>query len=184
MTMSRGMMSGVSASAGLAAAQGVWALLAIFAVFSVQPYYDQADVAIRIFALVTLVYMGWQVARSSRIKSIRYNGDLQGLRRIMFQTFQVALTMPLRLPAYIAFFVSISLHVRAQHPLNGVFLATGIGLGSLMWWLYFVVLAAIFGKRVPEWISVKSMNKLRMLAAIVFFSLGVLSIAPLAIKID
>jgi hypothetical protein len=60
-----------------------------------------------------------------------------------------------------------------------VMLALGVGAGSFLWWLIFIGLAALFGRKVPEEICLKSLNKLKTLAVVVLFGLVLIGVAPL-----
>ncbi len=178
-TLRRGFLTGLSAGTGIAVAQSLWSSLAAVMVFWLYPFSDSMDWMFRFFAAGVLVYMSTTVFGAEKIKSLRYEGDLKGIGKIFRSTFGIALAMPMRLPGFLALLISMNFHVRQIDYGNAVLIGVGVGLGSFAWWAYYVVLAALFGKRVPEPITVKSMNKLKVLAGSVLLALMFICLAPM-----
>ncbi len=178
-TLCRGFFSGLGAGGGIALAQTLWSTLAGVMVFWLHPFSDTLDWVFRLFAAGVLVYMSTTVFGAEKIKSLHYEGSLLGVGKIFRSTFWIALTMPMRLPGFLALLISMNFHVRHIELGNSLLLGAGVGLGSFAWWAYYVLLAALFGKRVPEPITVKSMNKLKVLAGSVLLALMFICLAPM-----
>ena len=142
-------------------------------------YSGRYDWIFRLFSAGVLAYLCTTVFGAARIRDLSYAGPLRSGVEIMRHTFMAALTMPMRLPGYIALIIAMNLHLRQHDLAYSVVLGTGIGIGSFAWWGYFALLAAVFGDRVPEPISVRSMNKLRVLAGSVLAALCFIGLAPL-----
>lgn len=179
-TLKRGLSRGLSAGLAISFAQIAWAAFAGIIILWLATYRDDFDWLFRMLAIMVLIYMAITVFGAERIKSIDYDGPLKESGQVFMSTFGIALTMPMRLPGYVALFLSVNVHhFRHLDLFNSWMLAVGIGVGSMLWWTYFCLLAALFGKRVPEPITIKSMNKLRVLAGAVFIGLTLICITPL-----
>ncbi len=179
MTISRGWLTGMAAGLGISLAQVIWSVLAALIVWWLARYSSGFDWLFRLGAAFVLGYMSLTIYQSPRFKTIQYDGPLTGAFRVLWTTFGLALAMPMRLIGYSSLLIAVSLHLRERPTEYAVLLALGVGLGSMAWWLYFTVLAALFGKRVPEEISVHSMNKLRFLGGTIFLILLFICTAPL-----
>ena len=164
MTLHRGWVCGVTAGAGIALAQMIWATVAALMVFSLAGFSNAFDWVFRVVAASILLYMCATVYGAPPIQTLRYEGPVRGAMGVFRKTFGIALTMPMRLPGYVAIIIAVSLHLRRHDLGNAALLGMGAGLGSMAWWLYFSALAALFGHRVPEPITLRSMNKLRILS--------------------
>lgn len=178
-SMRRGFMSGLAAGGAIAAAQSFWAFLAALIIFKCGGFGYRYDWLFRICAILILGSMALTVFQSQRIQSINYTGPIKGVFKVFKTTLGIALTMPMRLPGYLALLVSVSLHYRPRGVGDALLLGAGVGVGSLVWWLWFVVLAVLFGQRVPEPVTLKSMNKLKTLAGSVLLALMIIGAAPL-----
>lgn len=163
---------------GIAAAQAVLAGIAAAVIFYLQRWHMYLDWPLRLSACGLFLWMGREVMLSSRIGQLSYEGPVGSAVGILVDSFDAALRMPLRLPANMGLLVAVSLHLRPQaFPTAGIF-AAGVFCGSALWWLYFALLAVFFGHRVPEDISIKSLNKLRVLSLGVFMGLIVICLLP------
>ncbi|MDX2112019.1 MAG: hypothetical protein SFY80_17460 [Verrucomicrobiota bacterium] len=179
LTLGRGMRQGLAAGTGIALAQGFWAGLAAVAIFLLAQFSDKADWVFRFGAAGILTAMGFAVVQSRKITTLTYDGPLEHSWPIFKTSFAVAATMPMRLLGYMALMISCSLHLRPHALLNAFLVAGGVVVGSWAWWFYFVLLAYFFGKRVPEDITLRSMNRLRLLSLAVFTGLFLICTTPL-----
>ena len=180
--INRGWLAGLSAGLGIALAQTLWANLAAFLIFQLAPYSDRYNWAFRFLAAIILLSMSFRVFQIGKIESLAYKGSLVDANAIFRRTFIIALAMPMRFLGYLALLVAMSLHLRVQPIVNGFLLAIGVGAGSFLWWLCFVTLAALFGKRVPEPITIRSLNKLRFLGAAVLLGVMFIGTVPLVVS--
>ena len=179
-TMSRGFRTGLCAGAGIALAQSLWSALAAVIVFWLHQFSDSMDWLFRLFSAGVLVFMSATVFSAGKIKTLHYDGQLKGFGKVFRSTLGIAFAMPMRLPGFLALLIAMNFHVRDIQFGNALFIGAGVGLGSFAWWAYYVLLAALFGKRVPEPITVKSMNKLKVLAGSALLALMFICLAPMA----
>ncbi len=179
-TIRRGLRAGAGAGLGISAAQTVWAALAAGTVCRLfSRYADRLDWFYRLAAAGMLLYLASGVLRARKIRTLHYGGPLRGFAPVGKTSFGIALAMPMRFAGYLALFVAVNFHLR-QHPLTGLlWFSAGIGLGSFLWWFNFSLLAWLFGNQVPEDVSLHSLNKLRVLAAVVLGALFLICLAPM-----
>ncbi len=178
-TMSRGLLAGLAAGTGIALAQSIWSAFAAVMVFWLHRFSDSMDWLIRMFSAGVLIYMSTTVFGAERIKTLHYGGQLKGFGNVFRSTLGIAFAMPMRLPGFLALLIAMNFHVRQIQFSNALLIGAGVGIGSFVWWTYYVLLAALFGKRVPEPITVKSMNKLKVLAGSVLLALMFICLAPM-----
>lgn len=191
LTLARGFRSGIAASAGMALAQFPTAFAASWLVLSFWRIYYDWDWALRLAAVLTLVFMAFCAFKSRPLNGLHFRGPLAEKGNVFMPSLGMAVTMPLRLPGYIALFIAVSMQVlllRFEEARNfagfGAFAVTlGVVLGAMVWYIYFAILAHIFGKRVPEPISLRSLNKLRILAGIIYMTLAGIALAPLTLAL-
>lgn len=178
-TLREGWRAGSAAGVGLALAQGFWGGLAAVLIFTLARWVEYLDATLRLMSAAILIAMGLAVQGAGKVTSLRYEGPVRGVLGTFKHTAMHALFMPRRFAGYCALLVAVSLHLRPHGYGNAVLLAIGVAVGSLGWWWHFVLLSRLFGKQVPEEISLKSLNKLRVLGVAVFGGLCLIGLAPL-----
>jgi len=180
LTVSRGWSSGLAAGVGLALGQFPWCLAASVLLLQFPSFWQAADHWIRALAVVFLVWMAIRSARARPVASIRLG--IEGSHWGIFQSsFLRSLAMPWRFPLWATLIISIGVHLRGPGLLAALLFSTGCVLGQLAWHLHFIIVSALFGSRVPEDISLHSMNKLRLLATLVLGGLVLIIVAPIAL---
>jgi len=180
LTVSRGWISGLAAGLGLALGQLPWCLLASVLLLQFPAFWQPADHWIRALAVVFLVWMAIRSARAKPVGTIRL--AIEGSHWGIFEaSFLRSLVMPWRLPLWATLIISIGVHLRGPGLVAAFFFSAGCVVGQLAWHLHFTIVAALFGNRVPEDISLHSMNKLRLLATLVLGGLVLIIVAPIAL---
>ncbi|HSH08956.1 MAG TPA: hypothetical protein VK995_01115 [Oceanipulchritudo sp.] len=179
LTVSRGWLSGMASALGLSAGQIPWCLAASLLLFQMAPLWQTADLWLRAVAVVFLVWMAIRSARAKPVQVLRL--QVQGSDWALFKaSFWRSLVMPWRLPLWASLIISISVHLRGPGPLAAGLFAVGCLLGQMAWHLHFIIISGLFGHRVPEDISLHSMNKFRLLATMVVGGLVLVIVAPIA----
>ncbi len=177
LTVSRGWWSGIAASAGLALGQLPWALLASLILFQFPGFWQSADLVLRGAAVLFLAWFAYKSARAPRVKALQL--VVQGSRwGILKSSTWKSLLMPWRFPVWAGLLITMSIHLRGPGWEAAVLFTAGTFIGQMAWALNFVFLAGLFGHRVPEDITLHSMNKLRLLAIIVPAGLILVILAP------
>jgi len=167
----------------LASAQAIWAVPVVFGLFHGSAFWQMADTPLRLACAVLAGWWAFQVKSSPPVTSLSPAGGeasdpSAGLAR---RTFNRAWRMPWRLPIWFVLFFAVGIHLRGPGFGAAALAAAGTFFGLLVWYFHFSVIALLFSRTVPEAISLKSLNKLRLLAFTAFLGLGVLLLAPLII---
>jgi hypothetical protein len=79
-----------------------------------------------------------------------------------------------------ALLVSVSIHWRGPGLGAAAIFSMGAFFGQMLWYAGFILLTVLFGKQVPEPVTLRSLNKLRKLAVTVQLGLAAIILAPLA----
>ena len=118
-------------------------------------------------------------AKAPRVKGLKL--EIEGSTWALFKSsFWRSLVMPWRLPLWAGLIISIGIHLRGPGWELALVFTKGAILGQMAWFAHFVLIAGLFGNRVPEDISLRSLNKLRLLASLVLGGLVLIILAPVA----
>lgn len=178
-TVSRGWIAGATAATGLTLGQLPWCLAASLILFRTPGIWQSIDKPLRVLAVAFLLWMAYRCLRSGEVQQLKT--DSPAPLGSLFKTSLVrSLLMPWRLALWSAFILSIGIHLRGPGAEAAMFFALGAIIGQLLWHGHFIIVAALFGHRVPEPICLRSLNKLRLLATVVNGGLALVILAPLA----
>lgn len=178
-TVSRRWLAGGAAALGLSLGQLPWCLLASAALFEFPQLWQALDLHLRIGAVLFLFWMASRCARAPTVKGLRIE-TTASLAQLLRMSFWRSFIMPWRLPLWAAFILSVGVHLRGPGWEAAGLFSLGAVVGQLLWHVHFIVVAGLFGHRVPEDISLRSLNKLRLLSVTVTAGLGLIILAPLA----
>jgi len=128
-----------------------------------------------------LLWMSWRVKGASLLEGLFL--DKSEPAPSTWKTLGRAFRMPWRLPLWMGLLVSISVHLRGPGNFAAAAFGTGAVVGLWLWYLHFLIVAGLFGRRVAEPICVQSLNKLRPLSFAVLAGLALLVLAPLVIRV-
>ncbi|MBC2594492.1 hypothetical protein H5P28_09505 [Ruficoccus amylovorans] len=177
-----GLRAGLAAALGITLGQGAWITtsVALMAVLWMLPLQSELTWIFRVLAALTLVYMALVMFRARRADSLDCPVLPGGASRIFRGTMAVSMGMPMRFFGYMAFCVAAGLedHLPNQ-PGHALMVVVGAVCGTAVWWLYMVTLARVFGRRVPERISLRSINKLNPLGGGILLLVAVMTLLPL-----
>jgi threonine/homoserine/homoserine lactone efflux protein len=180
-TVGRGFGAGLIALSGIALAQWFWAACACMAGFAAFFFYPRYDFLMRLGASTILAVLAYGLIRAESLSSLTWNDSKLSPRALFQRSFVRSFGMALRFPAFLAVFLAVSLQARL-HPWPMVLpLSGGMATGFALWLLFFVILASLFGKKVPEAICLRSLNKLRKLGIVVCLILASISMGTLFI---
>jgi threonine/homoserine/homoserine lactone efflux protein len=180
-TVSRGFWAGSAAALGLSMGQIPWALVAGLLLLQFPQHWQAIDTPLRVATITFLAWVAFKSARALPVRALRLviDGSTPGIFR---DSFLRSLTMPWRLPIWAALIVVMSVHLRGPGWEAAIQFSMGALIGQLAWFLHFNVIAGLFGHRVPEHITLHSMNKFRILATIVPVGLALVCLAPMVIE--
>lgn len=182
LTVSRGWVCGLMAGIGMAMGQLPWCLGASLLLFGLPGFWQAADLWLRLAAAAFALWMAARSARAPRIRALKL--EVTGSAWALLQkSLWRSLIMPWRLPLWAAYIVSVSVHLRGPGWEAASLFTIGALAGQLLWFAHFTLIAGLFGHRVPQDISLHSMNKLRLLATVVQGGLAFIILSPLLLKI-
>jgi len=176
-TYSGGIFVGMKTVCALALSQLPWVLMATVLLFSTGEIVITVDPGLRLFFAGAFAWMAFTVKKVPPV--LRLDVRAESLRRSFRNTLKKGFLMPWRWVHWSGVFLSVSIHHR-QPGIDGAIMASiGALMGLLLWNFHFIFLTALFGKKVPAPICLKSINKLRLLAFIVFLGLAIVILGPL-----
>ena len=165
---------GVAGSKGQVLAVGLafwlshlfWLSVAVPGLMMMYAHLSFIRFGMHLFAAFVLLYMGFKFFRSKRVERIDDAPQLPSARALFLSAFKQSLAMPMRLPAAMAILLATGVYI--NHPPDRAIVPmvmAGVLVGLTWWWGQFAFLAALFAKRVPHPITIKSLNKIRPFCA-------------------
>lgn len=160
-----------------ALSQIIWLFVAIPGLMMMSKHLSFLRVGMHLFAVFVLGYMAVKFFRTRRVEVLNDAGALPAPMVLFRNAFNRALAMPMRLPTAMAVLLATGVYVNHTPTWQVV---PSILLGGLIgiswWWGQFTFLSAFFAKRVPERITMKSLNKIRPFCAVLFCFLSLIAL--------
>ena len=165
----------VAVGLGFWLSQFIWLVVAVPGLMMMSRHLSYIGEAMHAFASFVLAYMGLKFLRSRKAESLKHDEELPPPATLFRNALNRSLAMPLRLPAAMAILLSTGVYRNneAIWPVVPLVLA-GALIGVSWWWGQFTFLSVFFAKRVPERITLKSLNKIRPFSAVLCFGLAVI----------
>ncbi|HAQ58738.1 MAG TPA: hypothetical protein DCR32_06960 [Opitutae bacterium] len=160
-----------------ALSQMAWLSVAIPGLMMMSKHLSFVRFGMHLFAVFVLGYMAIKFFRTRRVAVLDDTGELPTARVLFRTSFNRSLAMPMRLPMAMAVLLATGVYV--NHPpswqvVPSVMLGALLGVG--WWWGQFTFLSAFFAKRVPERITIKSLNKIRPFCTVLFCLLSLMAV--------
>jgi len=152
-------------------AQLLWLFVAIPGLMMMCRHLSFIGVGMHIFASFVMAYMGIKFIRTRRATALDDIDELPSSFTLFKNALNRSLAIPMRLPAAMAILLSTGVylnHTPSWQIVPAVLLGAIIGVS--WWWGQFAFLSALFARRVPYHITLKSLNKIRPFCA--FLCLG------------
>lgn len=167
----------LAAALGFALSQLFWLLVCIPGLLMMTNHLTSLHPGMHLFATFVLFYMAFKTICSRRVKTLDNAGELPSLKTLFRDTFNRALAMPMRLPTAMAILLATGVFVNNPPVWEVVPTVMLGGLAGISWWWGQVfLLTVLFVRRVPEHITMKSLNKIRPFCAGLFCLLGIISL--------
>ena len=156
-------------------AQFIWLIVAVPGLMMMSRHLQGIGVGMHIFASFVLAYMGYKFLRTRKADSLSHEGELPPAFTLFQNALNRSLAMPLRLPAAMAILMSTGVYINnGAEWLTVPRVLVGALIGVTWWWGQFTFLSVFFAKRVPERITLRSLNKIRPFCAVLCLSLAVI----------
>lgn len=182
-TIKRGFVAGMMVCLGIALAQALLCGMALLALYGLLLMPLELDFALRLLATVVFVYMAFKMFTAPKAKTLKSDEADSYQSRLFYITFVLSITMPMRLGGYLSFSIAAGLPFHGFSGLAAPWIALAAGLGSLIWFGYITCLAALFGRKVPEHITLRSINKLNFLSGVVFALVAFITLLPVVMDV-
>ena len=159
-----------------ALSQLIWLSVAVPGLMMMSKHLSFMRMGMHLFAVFVLGYMAVKFFRTRRVEVLNDSGELPSSMVLFRTAFNRALAMPMRLPTAMAVLLATGVyvtHLPSWQLVPSVLLGGLIGVG--WWWGQMIFLSAFFAKRVPERITLRSLNKIRPFCAVLFCSLGLIA---------
>ena len=146
--------------------QSFWLLVAIPGLMMMCAHLAAIQLVMYLFAAFVLAYMGVKFFRAKRVESLSDVEALPSSWSLFCMAFNQAVAMPIRLPAAMAILLATGVFINRSPIWTEVpSIVTGALIGTSWWWGQFTLIFALFAKRVPEAITMKSLNTIRPFCA-------------------
>jgi len=156
-------------------AQFIWLVIAVPGLMLMTRQLAALTEGMHVFASFVLAYMALKFIRTRRAEALGGVGQLPSPRALFHNAFNRSLAMPLRLPAAMAILLATGAFINNPPTWEVVpEVLFGALIGVSWWWGQFTFLSLVFAKRVPETITLRSLNKIRPFCAVLFFALAVI----------
>jgi threonine/homoserine/homoserine lactone efflux protein len=165
----------IAVGLGFWCSQLIWLIVAIPGLMMMSRHLSFIGEAMHAFAAFVLAYMGVKFLRTRKADDLSHDAALPSSLTLFRNALNRSLAMPLRLPAAMAILLSTGVYLNNPATWRAVpLIMVGAALGVSWWWGKLVVLSLCFAKRVPERVTLKSLNKIRPFSAMVCFGLAVI----------
>lgn len=162
---------------GFGLSQLFWLLFAIPGLLMMTKHLAPLRPAMHLFATFVLFYMAFKTARSRRVKVLDDAGELPSLGILFKNAFNRALAMPMRLPLAMAVLLATGVYINNASNWETVpDIVFGGLIGVTWWWGQIFFLTVFFVKRVPQPVTMKSLNKIRPFCTILLTAMGTISV--------
>jgi len=178
-SLRQGLLGGLQVALALALAQLVHCGLALVALYGLLLMPINMIPWLRGLAILVFLYFAIKMFRAPRATTLEGHSTEILRGRLFSATFVLAVTMPMRLGGYLALAIAAGLPGHGLTQISVPVVASLAGLGSFAWFAYIVTLAVIFGHRVPEPITLRSINKLNFLSGAIFILTALITFLPL-----
>ncbi len=177
----RGWGHALVAALAVAAGHAFLAMGTAFCFLLVVGFWRYIAIPARALAILIFGYMAWRSFRVDGAETLRLPLEVPvPMRKLQLfqQTFYILVTMPMRIPAIVAYMIATALLYRFGDYDNLLELGAGTAVGTLGWGGFICLLGRMFGDRVDDPIILKSLNKQNRFAAYIFAALMLITIYP------
>jgi threonine/homoserine/homoserine lactone efflux protein len=154
-TLGQGWSYGFGTGAGIAAADGLYALVAALGLASVMRFMVTHERPLHLAAGAFLVYLGWRTFFAPAAETQRDASTTGSVAAAFGSALLLTLTNPPTIVSFVAIFAAL---VPSGFDVPGAFaMVSGVFAGSLLWWFLVTVLVAAarhaLGPRARRWID-------------------------------
>jgi threonine/homoserine/homoserine lactone efflux protein len=154
-----------------------WLVVAIPGLMLMSAHLSFIRAGMHLFAAFVLVYMAIKFFRAKRVEKLDDVTSLPSSAQLFRAAFNQSVAMPMRLPAAMAILLATGVYINHEPNWEVVpSITIGAIIGTSWWWGQFTFLALLFAKRVPQPITIKSLNKIRPFCAALSLFLALIAV--------
>lgn len=159
--------------AGFLVSQLFWLIIAIPGLMMMCRYLHFMSFAMHVFAAFTLIYLSIKFFRTRRADHLDPKVSLSKPRELFKSAFSQSIAIPMRLPAAMAILLATGVYTNNEpEPSVVPSVLVGALIGVFWWWGKITFLSSMFAKKVPEPITLRSLNKIRPFCGILFMCMA------------
>ncbi|ADE55225.1 LysE family transporter [Coraliomargarita akajimensis] len=164
----------VAAALGFGLSQFIWLAIALPGLLLMLRNLHFIRAGMYVFAATNLAYLAYKYFRMQPAQTLSLDELPERSIEVFHSCLVRSLAMPMRLPASMAVILATGLYSNnAVHPTTIPPALLGAALGILWWWGQLALLSICFVRKVPEEITLRSMNKIRPFCGVLFAVLAV-----------
>lgn len=162
---------------GFALSHLFWLLISIPGLLMMTKHLTPLRAGMHLFATFVLFYTAFKMGRSRQVKVLNDAGKLPLPKKLFRDALNRSLAVPMRLPAAMAILLATGVYVN-NPPTWEVMPSVMFGslVGVSWWWGQIFLLTVLFARRVPEYVTMKSLNRIRPFCTCLLVIMGVISL--------
>ncbi|MGJ3242819.1 MAG: hypothetical protein ACFE0O_07695 [Opitutales bacterium] len=165
----------------LVLALGFWAAVAMALTGWLRDHASAVLWGVRGIGGLVLGYVALRVGRARRADTLHPDLPEAQRRNPGWNTWVYAVLMPLRLTLMLAMIMATGAFWHGMGMDRVILWTLGVLFGAFVWWGFLFFLAVLFGQRVEEAITLRSLNKLHVLIPAVYGILSLTTLFPFVI---
>jgi threonine/homoserine/homoserine lactone efflux protein len=141
-----GPVTGLFSGLGVATADGLAAGIAALGIYFISDFLSDHQIILRLLGGVFLIYLGLSIYRSKPKPQLPTN-NVNGLLATYATTFFLAFTNPATILSFIAIYAGWHVESMSGRYVSAAILASGVFVGSALWWFALFVCSTAFRER-------------------------------------
>jgi threonine/homoserine/homoserine lactone efflux protein len=170
-TLVQGQLTGLLTGAGIASADGIYALIAAFGLTAVTSLLIEQRAWMELVGGAFLLYLGLRIAVSKPAREAATTVRAHGLLGAYSSALALTLANPMTILSFTALFAGLGL-ARTSSYADSTALVTGVVLGSLSWWLFLTTLVRLVRTRLNGTI----LRRVNLISGAVLTGFGALAV--------
>lgn len=136
-SIQKGWKSSVYVGLGIALADTLFAIVAVYSIGFVQLFLEEHALLLRGIGSIILVFIAWKILMGHPAEPFRNKEDKpQQIWRDMISAFIVTISNPITVLFFGSFFASIVIPADADYHQSILLLVLGVFLGAMSWWTF------------------------------------------------
>ena len=144
----RGMKYGLIAGLGAAFADTFYRILAGFGITLSCDFFSNHQFSCQLMGAAFLFYLGFSTLRAKPQAKIEEIMQPMSYKHVFLTAFFLTLSNPLTILGFLGIYAAFGIGMMDEKILSGVFIASGIFIGSTTWWFFLSYSSSFIGKKI------------------------------------